>query len=131
MGCGKSCIGKHGLPVGLLRGHAAQWVVDDLAVGVAKVYVGQAVHLVVVEGLLKVTEVVLSGLKITKFIVTKISSGNDYSIVGAEKMILFRLFSATKVSKNSSNSRYQFVSKFIESSSQYEVKPVLAEYTKI
>ena len=38
----------------------AQRVVDDLAVGVAEVYVGQTVHLVVVEGLLKVTEVVLS-----------------------------------------------------------------------
>ena len=38
----------------------AQRVVDDLAVGRAKVYVGQTVHLVVVEGLLKVTEVVLS-----------------------------------------------------------------------
>ena len=35
-------------------------VVDDLAVRRAKVYVGQAVHLVVVEGLLKVAEVVLS-----------------------------------------------------------------------
>ena len=35
-------------------------VIDNLAVRRAKVYVGQAVHLVVVEGLLKVAEVVLS-----------------------------------------------------------------------
>ena len=54
---------------------ASEWqirkngVIDNLAVRRAKVYVGQAVHLVVVEGLLKVTEVVLPGLKITKFIV--------------------------------------------------------------
>ena len=51
LGCGKTGVGEHGLPVGLLRGHAAQRVVDDLAVRVAKVYVGQAVHLVVMEGL--------------------------------------------------------------------------------
>ena len=35
-------------------------VIDNLAVRRAKVYVGQAVHLVVVEGLLQVAEVVLS-----------------------------------------------------------------------
>ena len=57
---GKVGIGKHGLSIGLLRGHAAQRVVHYLAVGVAKAYVGQAVHLVVVEGLLQVAEVVLS-----------------------------------------------------------------------
>ena len=59
LGCGKTGVGEHGLPVGLLRGHAAQRVVDDLAVRVAKVDVGQAVHFVVVEGLLQVAEVVL------------------------------------------------------------------------
>ena len=37
----------------------AQRVIDNLAVRRAKVYVGQAVHLVVEEGLLKVAEVVL------------------------------------------------------------------------
>ena len=57
---GEVGIGKHGLPVGLLVGHASKRVVDDLAVRRAKVYVGQAVHLVVVEGLLKIAEVVLS-----------------------------------------------------------------------
>ena len=35
-------------------------VIDNLAMRRAKVYVGQAVHLVVMEGLLQVAEVVLS-----------------------------------------------------------------------
>jgi len=42
------------------RERGAQRVVDDLAVRRAKVYVGQAVHVVVVEGFLQVAEVVLS-----------------------------------------------------------------------
>jgi len=53
-------VGEHGLPVGLLGDHPSQRVVADLAVRAAKVYVGQAVHLVVAEGLLQVAEVVLS-----------------------------------------------------------------------
>ena len=45
-------IGENGLPVSLLGGHSSQRVVADLAVRAAKVYVGQAVH-VLTEGFLK------------------------------------------------------------------------------
>ena len=56
--------GEDGRSVGLLRGHAAKRVVDDLAMCASKVYVGQAVHLVVVEGLLYTAKCISSQCQI-------------------------------------------------------------------
>ncbi len=48
----ETCVGEYGLPVSFLVGHAPQRVVDNLAVRITQVYVGQAVHIVIKEGLL-------------------------------------------------------------------------------